>query len=513
MPGGRAADDLTNNGEERAPSSSGARASAAYARISEDERPFSLRDVAQTIRKRLWVIVLVTLVFLGAALAFSRWQTPVYEASAQLLVRQEQQADDQKAKGMEDAQVVQQLAQTVLAATDSRPVAEETIRRLGLQMDPGNLLRNLTAEQLGSTPFIQLTYEDADPERAREIVDAVSRVSSEQISQMNTSASGVTAKIWQDATVSDTPVSPDPAKNAALALALGLMFGTGLAFVTEYLGGGWRSPDHVERVSGVPALGVVPRFEITKAKAEDDAKTIKSHRRAGSVSSQEDEQRNGFSGGLVAAREPAGVASEAYRVLRTKLLYPLAGSPPKVIVLTSADRREGRTTTAANLGATLAQAGNKVLVVDCDLRNPALHRMLGLKNTRGLANILLGEQRAQEVWQEPIPGLKLISAGPLPPDPTDLLSSRRLTQLLEEMRQEFDYVLVDTPPVGPADSFVLTAHADAVLLIVHSERTRKEALQQALRDLQSVEANVLGTVVNGFGAPQDGYYSNLRHEA
>jgi capsular exopolysaccharide synthesis family protein len=250
-----------------------------------------------------------------------------------------------------------------------------------------------------------------------------------------------------------------------------------------------------------------------KAEAESVAKTIIPHKGVDPVPSQEDERSNGLSGGLVVAHEPAGVASEAFRILRAKLLYPPAEPPPKVIALTSAGRREGRTTTAANLALALARADDSVLVVDCDLRNPALHEIFRSKNTMGLTNILVGEQRAQEVWQEPIPRLKTIPAGPLPPNPTELLSSRRFTRFLEEMRQEFDYVLVDAPPVGPSDSFVLAANGDAVLLIVHSQRTSKETLRRALRDLQSVDANVLGTVVNSFGAPDNDYYSKLRYKA
>jgi capsular exopolysaccharide synthesis family protein len=231
-------------------------------------------------------------------------------------------------------------------------------------------------------------------------------------------------------------------------------------------------------------------------------------REAGAASSQQGKPGNGFPGELVAAQEPAGVASEAYRMLRTNLFYTQVDSPPKVVVLTSTDRYEGKTTTTANLGVTFAQAEKNTLVLDCDLRSPALHKMFGSANVRGLVDVLVGGQEPQEVWQKPIPNLKLISAGPLPPNPAELLSSRRLAEFLGEMRQEFDYVLVDAPPVGVADSSILAANADGVLLIVHSQRTRKGSLRLAVRNLQSVGANVLGTVMNSYGAPKDRYYSS-----
>ena len=139
---------------------------------------------------------------------------------------------------------------------------------------------------------------------------------------------------------------------------------------------------------------------------------------------------------LVTVHDPSGAASEAYRMLRTNLFYALIDSPPKVIVLTSANLGEGKSTTAANLGVTLAQAGKNVLILDCDLRRPRLHSMFGVNNTRGLVDILAGGNRIEEVWREPIPGVKLICAGPPPPNPAELLSSRRLAEFLAEMRAE-----------------------------------------------------------------------------
>jgi capsular exopolysaccharide synthesis family protein len=216
-------------------------------------------------------------------------------------------------------------------------------------------------------------------------------------------------------------------------------------------------------------------------------------------------QSNGFPKELVTILDPAGVASEAYRILRTNLFYAQVDSPPKVIVLTSAGPGEGTTTTVANLGVTLAQAGKNTLILDCDLRNSRLHRMFGARNTKGLVDILIGTDNVQEVWQEPVSGLKLISTGPPPPYPAELLSSQRLVQFLDETRRVFDYVLVDTPPVGVSESAVLAANGDAVLLILDPQRTRKGSLRRALHSLQGVGANVLGTLMNKAEVPANGH--------
>jgi capsular exopolysaccharide synthesis family protein len=205
---------------------------------------------------------------------------------------------------------------------------------------------------------------------------------------------------------------------------------------------------------------------------------------------------------LVTVHDPSGVASEAYRMLRTNLFYALIDSPPKIIVLTSANLGEGKSTTTANLGVTLAQAGKTVLMLDCDLRGPRLHRIFDVSNSRGLVDILAAGDKIEEVWLEPTPRLKLICAGPTPPNPAELLSSRRLADFLAEMRRRFDYVLLDTPPVGVSDSAVLAANGDGVLLVLDSQSTRKGPLREALRTLRGVGANVLGTVLNNFEVPK-----------
>lgn len=230
------------------------------------------------------------------------------------------------------------------------------------------------------------------------------------------------------------------------------------------------------------------------------------------VSSQKLRRREDATLDLVTVYDPTGAASDAYRMLRTNLFYALVDSPPKIIVLTSVSFGEGKSTTAANLAVTLAQADKHVLILDCDLRRPRLHGMFDVSNTNGLVDILAGSSRMEEVWREPIPGLKLICAGPSLPNPAELLSSRRLAEFLAEMRPRFDYVLVDAPPVGVSDSVVLAAHGDGVLLVLDSQRTRKGPLRQALRSLQGVGANVLGTVMNNFEVSRGGNspYSNLK---
>jgi len=213
---------------------------------------------------------------------------------------------------------------------------------------------------------------------------------------------------------------------------------------------------------------------------------------------------------LVTVLEPQANASEAYRALRTNLLYAFAESPPRVIAVTSSGPREGKSTTCANLAVVLAQAYKNVLLVDCDLRRPTLHKIFELRNLEGLVNVLVGEREVERVWREPLgglQGLKVVTSGPIPPNPAELLGSGRFAEFLGRAREEFDYVLLDAAPVKPvSDAAVVAAQGDGVLLVLDAQNTRKVTAGQSVRTLKAVGANVLGTVMNNAGARSGGQY-------
>jgi capsular exopolysaccharide synthesis family protein len=220
------------------------------------------------------------------------------------------------------------------------------------------------------------------------------------------------------------------------------------------------------------------------------------------------ERRDGdLSDRLVTLLDPSGVASEAYRTLRTSLLYALVDAPPKVVVVTSPGSAEGKSTTCANLAVVLAQAGKNTLVIDCDLRKPSVHKIFGLRNFTGVVDALAKELDLREIWHEPLANLKVVTTGSIPPNPAELVGSRRFAQILGRMRDEFDYVIIDSPPVGlVSDPMVLATQGDGVLLVLDSQHTRRGSLRQAVRALESVGAKILGTVMNNAKAEKGGYY-------
>ncbi|MDQ3862689.1 MAG: CpsD/CapB family tyrosine-protein kinase, partial [Actinomycetota bacterium] len=215
-----------------------------------------------------------------------------------------------------------------------------------------------------------------------------------------------------------------------------------------------------------------------------------------------------FSPYLVTLLDPTNVASEAYRTLRANLIYGSVDSPPRVVVITSPGRREGKSITCTNLGVVLAEVGKSVLIIDCDLRHPTMHRVFGLGSSWGLITVLVQECSLKDALDEPAEGLNILTVGPVPPNPTEVLSSQRFAELVRQVRERYDYVLLDGPPVGPvSDPAILSIHADSALLVIDARKTRKMALHQSIRSLETVGADVLGVVMNNARAlGSNGYY-------
>lgn len=243
--------------------------------VAAEESPYSLKDIFQIVWKRLWIVVLMPLVCVGAAVGFSLSQTPVYEASARLVVSQEPVANsDQQLPLVGSVEGLQQLAQTMVEAIPNRPVAEEVIKEEKLNTTSGALLENLSVEQIESTQFIGLSYESTDRQEAQRVVNAVSDMSSERISEVSVGSANIQVKVWEYAVVPEAAVSPNPPRSAFLAVVVGLMLGVGLAFLLEHLDDSWRSAEEVERVAGVPTFGSIPEFVAArKSKGKGKATT------------------------------------------------------------------------------------------------------------------------------------------------------------------------------------------------------------------------------------------------
>ncbi len=311
-------------------------------------------------------------------------------------------------------------------------------------------------------------------------------------------------RVVDPAMVPSNPSRPAKARNIGLSFLVGLVGGIGLAFLREYLDNTVKTPDDIETLARLPALAVVPAFTSENG-------TVRRGRFTTGTSLNGHEKRIE----LVAQHLPKSQMSEAFRALRTSILLSQADHPPQVILVTSALPREGKTTAAANLAVTLAQLGDRTLLIDADLRKPGVGRLLNMTDgNAGLSSYLAGVSSLElvAVPHPVIPNLVAIPTGPLPPNPADLLSSHKLADALRELRSQYKFIVIDSPPIMAAtDAVILSVQTDGVLLVVRSGETPKEAFTRAKDLLTSVKCNLLGVVLNAVDSSAPDYYYSYRY--
>ena len=299
-------------------------------------------------------------------------------------------------------------------------------------------------------------------------------------------------RIVDSAEVPQGPVKPRVLLNLVLGIILGLGLGVGLAFFQEYLDKTLKTPDEVEHLLRLPSLGVLPRFHLNGASPVDEDTQVPAVPDDAS---------------LAPAIQTSPESVEAFRSLRTSIL--LSASPvPKLILVTSALPGEGKTTTAVNLGATLTSLGSRVVIVDCDMRRPSCHRSLGVQNSPGFVQCLTGRVGLRDaiLAVTGVANLSVIPCGPIPPNPAEILSSPLAGELLRKLRAEFDYVLVDSPPLlSVADSRILATLTDAAVLVARAFETPYDIVRRARALLYSADSRILGVALNGVDIRQDAY--------
>jgi polysaccharide biosynthesis transport protein len=283
------------------------------------------------------------------------------------------------------------------------------------------------------------------------------------------------------------PIKPNVPRNLELGLLLGLACGIGLAFVLESLDTSIRNMEELSAISTLPALGTIPLQLSSNGSLRKRLKTVSA------------ETEKSESPALVTYARPKSEAAEAYRALRTSILLSSFGAPPKVILVTSAMPQEGKTTISANSALVLAQRGSRVLLVDADLRRPGIEKLFGLRSRGGLSTLISGSDKVEDVLLPfpEVPNLWILPAGPIPPQPAELLGSTVMKDYIAHWRNVFDHVIIDTPPcLSVTDAVLLSPEADRVILVARSGQTTKAALRRACDLLLQVNARVMGIVLN-----------------
>ncbi len=284
------------------------------------------------------------------------------------------------------------------------------------------------------------------------------------------------------------PVKPKKKLNVLLGTLIGIGLGVGVTFLLEYFDNTVKSPEELERM-GFNILSSIPQIEMDKVEKKLDKKIDK----MGQFEGRRIESR------LITHLDPKSPVSEAYRSLRTSLQFSKIDKELKILLVTSAGPKEGKSTTAANLAIAVAQTGKKVLLVDADLRRPVIHSIFGHKKDDGMTNCLMGTIEFEQMFKPTfMDNLFLATSGALPPNPSELLASQKMADLIEKVREEFDFVVIDSPPViAVTDAAILSTRVDGTMLVVSSGNTNRDALARAQTLLGSVESNLLGVLLNG----------------
>lgn len=305
---------------------------------------------------------------------------------------------------------------------------------------------------------------------------------------------GTNVSIATKSRLPSVPVGPQRLRSIIVAFLLSLMAGVGLAFLLDFLDDSVKSLDDIDRYIHLPALALIPAARSEKGRLATGAEAAPDQNASTALSLVND------------VRSPM---AEAYRHLRTSLLLSSAGNPPRTILVTSSQPSEGKTTTAVNIAFMLAQTSAEVLIIDCDLRRPRLHSNFNLSNTRGLTNFLSGECPLEDVLQSypNVPNLKLLTSGPIPPNPAELLGSEEMRKLLKSLSERFAHIIVDSPPaISFTDASILSTFVDGVILVVHGGRSSRAVVRRAKQQLLDVGAHIFGVVLNNVKAESHEYY-------
>ena len=323
---------------------------------------------------------------------------------------------------------------------------------------------------------------------------------------------GSDLQIIEPARVPTTPTGPRRMRAILIGLLLSLVAGVGLTLLLEYLDNTVKSIEDVARATQLPTLALIPAMDAGAMRAMGGKKNIQRKEAGSSL------QKAGTVGGLaprglqpqgekLAALDSLSSVVEAYRMLRTSVLLSTAGTPPKTILITSSQPGEGKTTTAVNTAISLAQLGVSVLLIDADLRRPAVHKAFKIPHNRGISSYLVSNTPIEDlVIKLPIPNLSVLPCGPIPPNPAELISSDRMKDLLRTLGEQYDHILIDSPPlVSVTDPVILSTMVDGSILVVQSGKSTRDLVRRARRELAGVGSKIFGVVLNNVDVKREGY--------
>lgn len=435
--------------------------------MSGEGLQLTVQDFVQILRARWKIICATTVLAILAALAYSLTIAPSYQASTRLFVSTT--SDGNNTQSNDGSLFAERRVLSYVKLLTGDILAQRTVDKLGLDMSASDLQGKIDATAPTDTVLIDVTVSDTSAIRARDIANTLSDEFVIMAAGLETPALGAPPNarviVQQRAEVPGL-AAVATARNVALAAILGAIGGIVIALVRGRSDDTLRSQKALEKVTGVGLLAEIP----SEARFRENP--------------------------LISFESDHSTAAEAFRDLRVNIRFLEVADGPRVLVVASAMPEDGRTSAAVNLALALAESGNNVVLVDGDMRRPKVARYLDLAGQAGLSSVLTGEASVQEALQETrSPRLTAITAGPLPPGPTELLERPVTTEILNELSTQFDYVVVDTPSLLKPDAAILAAASQGVLMVARFGKTTRDQLAQAVYSVTRGGAPLLGTVL------------------
>lgn len=411
----------------------------------------------------------ITLIAMAGSLFLSLRSTPLYQSTAKVYVS----ADTSTLQDQYAANIyVQQRVASYAQLASHRVLLARVADASGLELTANDLAGRITAAVEPDTAILDVTVTETSPERARKLADLEAAELIKFVQELETPStseqSPILLTVTDPATFNPTAVAPRTAINLVIATLLGLMIGIALAVARELLDQTVKSAADVEKAAEVPLMAAIG-FDLTVEKNP-----------------------------LVLDISSFSPRAEAFRLLRTNLQFLDLDHPPGAIVMTSAVSGEGKTTAATNLALALAQAGRRVLLVDGDLRRPRVARLMGMDGSIGLTTVLVGRTKLEEsIQKHKESGVHVLASGPTPPNPSEILQANATHELLGHLREAYDIVVIDAPPLLPvADAALLAAAADGAIIVTRHGKTTRDQLEAAAHRLSAVGARTFGVVLN-----------------
>ncbi|HEX2947235.1 MAG TPA: polysaccharide biosynthesis tyrosine autokinase [Clostridia bacterium] len=465
------------------------------------QREFDLREILRIISIRWWVILLFLIVS-TAVTGFITFEVlePVYVAETSLFVGKED--DNIASLDLSQLNLNKSLVTDYRQIILSRLVSREVIEEIGLDMPIGTFQQKVTVTPMQDSRLFKISFESTDPKLAMDVANALARVIIEKAQDI---IEVKNIKVIDVAEMPAAPIKPNKVQNLTIAAILGILIGSGAVFLIEYTDYTVKDSKDVEKYLELITIGEIPMFAGEKRKGKRNKSVKKKKGRTG----KENSSGNILSPNLITVIDPKAPASEAYRSLRTNIGYSGVDRQVKLIMVTSPGPAEGKSTTAANIAISMAQAGKKVLLMDGDLRKPRVHKYFSLANDVGLTDIIVNDFPLKFVIKtvNGIQNLEVILSGTLPPNPTEILESKKMADFITRVREEYEMIILDTPPVGQlTDGAIMASISDGVILVVASGESNIDMARRARAALERVNAKIIGTVLTKITGSSGGSY-------